>query len=215
MLLACLFAGIRELGWLGRSCLLFSVVWASLCLYAAVQRDYVVVSRNLRSIRGVEPDQDFYAACHRPEALSRARCVFLPPDEERAIVFLQAETSPADRIFVGVPRYDILHLSDIEIYFFSKRNAGTKWYDLHPGVETTAPIQNEMIRELEHNDVRFIVRDDLIYPEEPNQSRFSSDVNLLGNYITSNYAPQRAFGAIEVLKRITPFTETAPAGRPR
>ena len=80
---------------------------------------------------------------------------------------------PQEPIFVGVPRYDILHLSDIEIYFFSKREAGTRWYDLHPGVETTAPIQTEMIRELEHNRVRFIVRDNLIYPDEPNQSRLA------------------------------------------
>ena len=34
-----------------------------------------------------------------------------------------------------------LHFSDVEIYFLSEREAGTRWYDLHPGVETTAPIQ--------------------------------------------------------------------------
>ena len=208
ILLACLVARLPAMGAAAGASVLFAAAWALPCLFATTHHDYFVFRQNLRSVRGTEPDHHFAEACHRPEDLSRARCLFLPRDEQQAILFLQSQTKPQEPIFVGVPRYDILHLSDIEIYFFSKREAGTRWYDLHPGVETTAPIQTEMIRELEHNRVRFIVRDNLIYPDEPNQSRFSSGVNLLGDYISANYAPQRAFGDLEVLKRTGPFAES-------
>ena len=62
-----------------------------------------------------------------------------------------------------------------------------------------------MVREFDRNRVRLIVRDNLIYGDEPNQSRFSSGVNLLGDYINSNYSSQRAFGTFEILERTTPF----------
>jgi hypothetical protein len=41
---------------------------------------------------------------------------------------------------------------------------------------------------------------------EPNQSRFSSGVNLLGDYIGKNDASQREIGPFEVLRRVTPFS---------
>lgn len=209
MLLACLLARLRDLTWPGRAVVLFTAAWAAFCVFATANRDYFVLTQNLSALRGTDPSQSFSEACHRPETLSRARCVFLPPDEQSAILYVQSHTAPADRIFVGVPRYDILHLSDIEIYFFSKRDAGTAWYDLHPGVETTAPIQNQMIRDLDQNHVRLIVRDNLIYPDEPNQSRISSGINLLGDYINTNYTLQRSFGKIDVLARSTPFASEA------
>lgn len=189
-----------------RLAVLVVALWSAACLFGAAHRDYFVFRQNLRALRGTELGRtSFYAACHPPSGLERARCLYLPPDEAKAILFLQSESTPADRIFVAVPRFDILHLSDIEIYFFSGRESATRWYDLHPGVQTTAPIQQEMIDELQRSQVRFIVRDNTIYPDEPNLSRFSSGVTLLGDYIRQNYEPQRSFGAIEVLVRATPF----------
>lgn len=213
MLLTCLVAEIPVERRAFRSAVLFVTAWASLCLFAATHRDYVIFRYNWRVLRGTEPGgASFESACHPPAGLERARCLFLPNSEEPAILFLQSKTGPRDKIFVGVPRYDVLHLSDIEIYFLSKREAATGWYDLHPGVQTTEPIQREMIRSLESAHVSYIVRDNLQYPDEPNQSRFSSGVNLLGNYISRNYETQRTFGALEVLKRVTPFIGSVQAG---
>lgn len=210
MTLTCMVATISAQPLIQRVAVLFVAAWAVMGLFATAHFDYTIFRKNLRSVLGSEPGRPSFAqACHPPEGLERARCMYLRADETAAILYLESRTAPGEAIFVGVPRYDLLHLSNIEIYFFSGREAATRWYDLHPGVETTAPIQREMIGSLERARVSWIVRDDLIYPEEPNQSRVSSGVNILGEYIDSNYTVQRTFGKIDVLKRATPFRDVA------
>lgn len=205
-LLACLVAALPRAGVGVRICVLFVVAWASLCALASLHTDYLEFRHNVRMVRGTSRDGLTLAAACRPEAgLERARCMFLPDDGKQAILFLESESKPDERIFVGVPRYDILHASGIPFYFFSGREAATKWYDFVPGVETTAPIQNEMVCEIESNRTRYVVRDDTQFDTEPNESRLSSGVNVLGQYIDRNYALQRRFGEIEVLARTTPF----------
>lgn len=203
MLLACLVALLPEGSGLFRVCVLVSAAWAVFCLLAPVRTAYYAFRHNLRMYRGSDPA--LARACHPEAGLERLRCVFIPDEDRQAIAFVQSESRPDEAIFVGVPRYDILHESQIQVYFLAAREAGTKWYDLHPGVETTAPIQEEMVRELDRNHVRIVVQDDESFPVEPNMSRFSSGVNLLGDYIGRNYTVQRRFGDLEVLERVTPF----------
>jgi hypothetical protein len=124
---------------------------------------------------------------------------------------VQSETAPGEEIFVGVPRYDILRESLIQFYFLSGREAASRWYHLVPGVQTMAPIQQEMVGELERNHVRIVVQDDEIFPVEPNISEVSSGVDLFGDYIRKNYAAQQRFGDLEVLDRVTPFADSGTA----
>jgi hypothetical protein len=206
VLLACLVAWLPRAGIGFRICVLFAAAWASMCVLASMYTDYLEFRHNVRMARGTSRDGlSFAAACHPEDGLERARCVFLPNDEKQAILFLQSESRPDDRIFVGQPRYDIMRAGDVQFYFYSKREAATRWYDLEPAVETTAPIQKEMMCDMERNRTRYIVRDDTPLEVEPNESRISSGVNLVGEYIDRNYVLQRRFGQIEVLMRAAPF----------
>lgn len=209
VLLACLAAWLPKAGVGARICVLFVLAWGSLCALASLHTDYLEFRHNVRMARGTSRDGlSLAAACHPVAGLERARCVFLPKDETQAILFLQSESRPDERIFVGQPRYDVMRAGTVQFYFYSKREAATRWYDLEPAVETTAPIQKEMVCAIERSRTRYVVRDNTPIELEPNESRVSSGVNLLGDYIDRNYVLQRRFGEIEVLVRATPFAAT-------
>jgi len=165
-------------------------------------------SANLRNLVGSQPDNYpgapgglFKDACRAQPGLERIRCFYIAPYEVQAIQYIQAHTSSSDRIYVGSTRHDRLWLNDLSFYFVSKRLSGTKWHDLHPGIETTADIQSEMIEDLKKSQTRYVILestwDDF---EEPNQSRVSSGVTLLDKFIAQNYKPAASFGPISILQ---------------
>lgn len=206
VLLAVLWVRLPTAGMGVRIAVLFVVAWAGLCALASVHTDYLEFRHNLRMAQGTAHDGlSFAAACHPEAGLQRAKCVFLPNDEKQAILFLESESVPSDSVFVGQLRYDVMRAGDVQFYFYSDREAATRWYDLEPAVETTAPIQNEMVCDIERNRTRYIVRDDTPLEVEPNASRIGSGVNVLGQFIERNYVVQQRFGQIDVLVRATPF----------
>ena len=205
MLIAILMAEWVSLRPALRAGLLFTIAWGLLSVVGTGRRDYDFFRDNLRLLNPANSYGSFASACHPLPGLERAKCLFLDPHEQQAILFLQSKTAPGEPIFVGVPRYDILFDNDISFYFFSGREAATKWYDLHPGVETTAPIQQEIITSLERNRVRYIIQDNWPFPNEPNASHISSGVTLLSDYIRRNYSPENEFDEIKILQRSSPF----------
>ncbi|MGD0368878.1 MAG: hypothetical protein ABSA94_15585, partial [Acidobacteriaceae bacterium] len=86
------------------------------------------------------------------------------------------------------------------------RDPPTKWYDLNPGVQTTYAIQKQMIEDLDTHHVTYVIRNftwDAV--AEPNESRFSSGVTILDQYIDANYKPEASFPQVLILHRTTPF----------
>jgi hypothetical protein len=161
------------------------------------------------------PDS-FRALCHPPAGLERATCLYVSPDDEATALYLEQHTAPNQTIFDGAGRHDKLFINNISIYFLSEREAATKWYQLDPGVETTAPIQDEMIDQLNANHTIFVVRDtywDDI--NEPNDSRLSSGVFDLDRYIDTNYRIEAHFGTASILRRTTPFQTPLSSGGER
>ena len=163
--------------------------------------DYVMFTRtNLSDLRHPEVPRSLYRTCHPPAGLERARCLIVNPDAAAAIQEIERRTSPTDRIFVGDGRHDKLFWNDVRLYFASGRASVTKWHDLHPGVQTTLPIQNEITESIRHNSPKLIVLnstwDDT---SEPNDSRYSSGVTALDDYIRDHYVPQSHLGNITIL----------------
>jgi hypothetical protein len=205
VLLGCSLARWQRVHGAARAALGFSGVWLAICVVAASHRDVNTLRANVLRLRNAEGRESFAALCHPPAGLRGARCLELGDEEAQAILYVERHTEPDDKIYVGAMRHDKLFANDIAFYFFSARESATKWHDLHPGVETTAPIQRQMISDLEHNHAAYVIRE----PEdtvEPNGSNVSSGVRLLDDYIEQNYRPERSFGEIEILRRTTPFT---------
>jgi hypothetical protein len=144
--------------------------------------------------------------CHPPAGLERVRCMQVGPVEEEEVEYIQQHTRPGEDVYSGAGRHDKLFLNDILFYFISKREAPTKWYYLEPGLETTYAIQKQMIQDLDSHHVTYVIRNftwDAV--AEPNESRFSSGVTILDQYIDANYKPEASFPQILILHRATPF----------
>jgi hypothetical protein len=128
------------------------------------------------------------------------------PGEEQVARYIEQHTGNDEMIYSGVGRHDKILANDLLIYFLSQRDPGTKWYDLNPGVQTTYPIQQQMIQDLDRNHVRYVIRN-LTWDQEcePNASCNSSGVTILDQYINANYHTEATFPEVLILRRGTPF----------
>jgi len=148
-----------------------------------------------RTSRGWPPE------CSRP--LARARCMPLRADEAAIAQLVQRLVPPGERIFVGHGRHDRIFVTDMLFYFLAERHSATRYFSLEPGVATTAPVQREIVQELERHRVRIIV---LYAPNqpyfEPNESGRSSGVTVLDDYIRSAYQQAWVAGEYSVWKKL-------------
>lgn len=73
------------------------------------------------------------------------------------VSFIDSHVPPEKKIFVGLHRHDTVVIGDGKMYFILDRRNATRQDQLHPGIVDTARIQREMIRDLQRNDVEYIV----------------------------------------------------------
>ncbi len=143
--------------------------------------------------------------CHVSDGLERMGCFGLEPDQIDAIHYVQQRTADNERIFVGLTRHDKIVANNVLFYFASKRLSATKWHHFDPGVQTTAEIQAEVIADLEASRPRVVVLDSQWdAAAEPNDSRLSSGVTLLDDYLRARYQPAATFGGTTVELRRPP-----------
>ena len=129
------------------------------------------------------------------------------PKEWRLVNLIGRVTAPGERIYLGTDRHDKAFANEVGLYFAVDRRPGTRWYQLDPGLTTRADIQREMIADLAHNRVRWIVLDSTYTAyREPNASAVPSGVRLLDEWIGRNY---RAVG------RYAEFTFLLRNGEPQ
>jgi hypothetical protein len=159
-----------------------------------------VLHRLVATIRS--PDRTAQYVCATPPELRSVACFVMAPERIEAARFVAQNTSPDERIFVGLTRHDKIFINDNLTYFAAARLPATRWHHFDPGLQTTAQVQAEIIAELESNRVRYIVlSSEWDQVMEPNDSARSSGINLLDNYIREHYRPIRQYGAISVLVR--------------
>ena len=155
---------------------------------------------NVRDLVRWNYRESIYTTCHPAPGLERARCLVIDRSTTAAILYVQQLTSPNDAIYVGNGRHDKLLMGDVRFQFLSGRTSVTKWYDLHPGVQTMLPIQMEMIDALRRESPKVIVLNDAWDDiEEPNESRESSGVTALDDYIRSRYIKRAEFDPYTIL----------------
>jgi hypothetical protein len=73
---------------------------------------------------------------------------------------------------------------------------------MQPGVVTTAPVQREIVRDLERSRPRVVIRwlSPLADQAEDNGAGRSSGVHVLDRYLARAYVPERRFGDYLVLR---------------
>lgn len=122
---------------------------------------------------------------------------------QKAIEYVQRNVPEGERIFVGNVRHDRIVINDIMFYFLSNRHSSTKYNELHPGLATTATVQEEIVNDIEMHQVRYIVLRDDENVQEPNESGRSSGVNILDNFIREKFKLVQQFGNYAIWKRKT------------
>jgi hypothetical protein len=143
----------------------------------------------------------------RTSATERATCHLAPysgiarleADYVRVANYLDTYSRPDERILVALDRHDRIFASPVALYFAAGRLPGTHWQQFDPGLQTRGDIQARIISELQHNNVRWVVRDSSFKNmNEPNGSAQSSGVTLLDDYLDHNYRPVAVAGKIQV-----------------
>lgn len=144
-------------------------------------------------------------SCSMPRGLERLACFRTNEAIMETILYVQQRTSPDDQVFVGLSRHDKISINDVLLYFAMNRKSATKWHEFNPGLQTSAPIQHEMVGELERAKPKLIVIEAIgADVQEPNDSAFSSGVTVLDDYLRQAFEPIATFGSNIVLRARSP-----------
>ena len=111
---------------------------------------------------------------------------------------------PAGRpVFVANPRFDLVRVGNPLVYVLVGRPNPTRYDVMQPGVVTTAPVQREIVRDLEGSRPQLVIRwlNPVADQAEDNGAGRSSRVHLLDRYLARTYVPERRFGDYLVLVR--------------
>ncbi|HEX6022293.1 MAG TPA: hypothetical protein VFZ00_09875, partial [Solirubrobacter sp.] len=124
-------------------------------------------------------------------------------DLEATVRAIQARVPPGEPIYVVPARSDLVTAGNPLLYVLAERPNPT-FYDIQaPGVVTTAPVQREIVADLERVRPRVVVRDTspVTAAPEPNAAGRSTGVTLLDDYLVARYREAERHGPLVVLER--------------
>jgi hypothetical protein len=130
-----------------------------------------------------------------------------PPAEARALSelsrYVRSRVPPGDPVFVANPRFDLVNVGNPLVYVLVGRPNPTRYDVMQPGVVTTAPVQREIVGDLERSRPRLVIRwlSPVADHRADNGAGRSSGVRLLDRYLARAYEPTRRFGDYLVLAR--------------
>ena len=179
---------------------------AALLLAGVGALGVTVVDAALRSSGPVRPARLFDAV---PAGLPAAG-VLLDPTLEQALRFLDAEARPAARVFVGNDRHDRILFNCSLCYFLLQRPGPTRYYNLHPGLATTARVQREIVEQLQAQEVQWVLLWEARLRAASGR-RPGRGVTLLDEYLESQYESAARYGRWEVRRRAR-AASAAPSG---
>jgi MFS family permease len=109
-------------------------------------------------------------------------------------------------IYVATRRSDLVTSGHPLLYVLAGRRNPTRYDIPAPGVVTSAPVQREIIRDLERTRTPMVVRwtDPVTAAPEPNAAGRSSGVRLLDAYLARSYREVGRVGSFRLLARRPP-----------
>jgi hypothetical protein len=125
---------------------------------------------------------------------------------ERAVRLVDARVPPGRPIYVTTRRSDLVTSGDPLFYVLALRNNPTRYDIAAPGVVTSAPVQHEIVGDLERTRTPIVVRYDapVTTAPEPNRAGRSTGVTVLDAYLAKAYRPLARFGYYAILERTPP-----------
>jgi len=128
--------------------------------------------------------------------------VYSNGDELEALRYVRTITSRADPIFVGVKDHSRAFINDLRFYWLADRPIGSRVIQLEPKVASEAPVQRDIISDLEGNGVKCLIIDHESYPGDETflKSGYVGST-LLDEYISSHFREEARFGRFAILTR--------------
>ena len=123
-------------------------------------------------------------------------------DIRDTVAYIKKNTLKNDYIHVGVKNHDKFNFNEPIIYFLSERDSASRYYVLETGFNNRPEVQEEMVNEFKNRPPRLVL---LLtrFRNEPNLSRIDTKVEILDNYISSNYEYKETYGLYEIwMKKI-------------
>jgi hypothetical protein len=120
-----------------------------------------------------------------------------------AVDYVRAHVPGGEPIYVTGARSDLVTSGNPLFYVLAGRRNPTRYDIAAPGVVTSAPVQREIVRDLERARPRIVLRwtARVTALPEPNRAGRSSGVRILDRYLARAYASVRRFGTYNVLMR--------------
>ncbi len=139
--------------------------------------------------------------CRWPTACARRAAE--AAELEATVRAVQRAVPPGEPIYVAPRRADQVTAGYPLLYVLADRPNPTRYDIAAPGVVTSAPVQREIVRDLERTRPRVVVRweSPLSAAPEPNAAGRSSGVRLLDDYLARAYAPGPRYGTLRMLLR--------------
>lgn len=140
-----------------------------------------------------------FAACLEP-ILECASCTLIPDHVVQLSNYVKDNSSQDAEIYIGQYDHSQIYISDVSLYFLMDRRPLTRYYELHPGVQTTLSVQEVLVEDVVKTQPPFIILNSM--PEEsgePNLSSVSSGVRLIDLHIAGNFRKALEFGPYDIL----------------
>lgn len=91
--------------------------------------------------------QEFVSSCKQP-ALPRLFCVSADADTVEAAIFIDENFQEVEYLYAGPGVHDRIFVGNVAAYFIVGKRPASKWHESHPGIQTRADVQIEMILDL-------------------------------------------------------------------
>jgi hypothetical protein len=167
---------------------------------AALAFAYVLAEGIDRRVRNA---QDRGVAIHLPAADGvRDRSARVPP-LEHAVRYVDARVPRGRPIYVATLRSDLITSGYPLFYVLAGRPNPTRYDIQAPGVVTSAPVQREIVGDLERTNTPLVVRfaAPITAVPEPDRAGRSTGVHVLDDYLAKSYHRVAKFAYYVVLAR--------------
>jgi hypothetical protein len=122
-------------------------------------------------------------------------------DELMALKFVHDQTSSHDSVYIGLLDHSQTYANNMRSYWILNRSIGVYAHELEPGLTTEKVVQEEMIKDLESNQVIWIILNNSAGEGDPDfQKRNYVGSTLLDDYIKSRYSMVSKFGEYLIFK---------------
>jgi hypothetical protein len=125
------------------------------------------------------------------------------PPLERAVRFVDARVPRGKPIYVATLRSDLVTSGDPLFYVLAGRPNPTRYDIPAPGIVTSAPVQREIVRDLERTRTNIVVRfaAPITAAPEPDRAGRSTGVHVLDDYLAASYHRVAKFAFYVILAR--------------